>query len=120
MSSPLRYSEWLKASPGGRNVRKDASTPRRRGKAEQASALASALVLAHEPPTQEDVTQAAADPAAVLLPVAEAARRLGMSKSGLYRAIERGEIPATHIGRRVLVSARVVAMHVLAAEGGAS
>ena len=34
---------------------------------------------------------------------------LGMSRNAIYEAIKRGEIPATRIGRRVIVPAQVAA-----------
>ncbi|MGA8030435.1 MAG: helix-turn-helix domain-containing protein [Bryobacteraceae bacterium] len=35
--------------------------------------------------------------------VAEAAKKLGISRLSAYLAVQRGEIPAVHIGRRILV-----------------
>jgi excisionase family DNA binding protein len=35
------------------------------------------------------------------------ARALGLSRAGIYKAVERGEIPATRVGRRVIITAPV-------------
>jgi excisionase family DNA binding protein len=37
------------------------------------------------------------------LTITEAARRLGISKNGAYRAASKGEIPAIRIGKRLIV-----------------
>lgn len=41
-------------------------------------------------------------------PVAVAAALLGMSKATLYRAIERGDLPAIRFGRAVQIPAHVI------------
>ena len=35
--------------------------------------------------------------------VEEVAKILGVSRNGMYRAIERGEIPSVRVGRRIVV-----------------
>ena len=40
-------------------------------------------------------------PATITVP--EAAARLGISERSYYRAVKRGDVPAIHIGRRLLV-----------------
>ncbi len=48
-------------------------------------------------------------PATMTIP--EAAKLLGISRSGAYRAVARGEIPTIRIGRRLLVpTAKLYAM----------
>jgi excisionase family DNA binding protein len=48
--------------------------------------------------------------------VEEAARMLGISRNSAFRAVQRGELPAVRIGRRILISRdRLAAM--IAQEG---
>ncbi len=35
------------------------------------------------------------------------AKALGLSRTGIYKAVERGEIPATRVGRRIIITAPV-------------
>ena len=41
---------------------------------------------------------------AVILTVTEATRFLRLNRNSVYEAIRRGEIPAFHVGRRILIS----------------
>lgn len=40
--------------------------------------------------------------------VDQVAKMLGISRNGMYRAIERGEIPSVRIGKRIVVPKHVV------------
>lgn len=42
------------------------------------------------------------------LNISEAATTVGMSRKSMARAIERGDIPAVHIGRKVLIPASAI------------
>lgn len=47
-----------------------------------------------------------------LLSLAEAAYRLGVSRSTLWRLTKRGELPVVHIGARVLIPRTAVELFV--------
>lgn len=52
----------------------------------------------------EQVSPAAARDAQQLLSVAEGAKRIGMSASWLYKAVEEGRLPVVRMGSRVRLS----------------
>lgn len=51
----------------------------------------------------------ATDPDALVLTVEETARKLGLSKSGAYDAISKGDIPSIRIGGRIRVTRDAIA-----------
>ncbi len=70
-------------------------------------------------PTEPGVVPLARDSSRVTLTVEEAAALLGISRTLAYELIARGDVPCLRLGRRIVISRRVLERMVDGSEGTA-